>query len=34
MLLGIDMANQLVDANELVQVSSMTNELADVNEQV
>jgi hypothetical protein len=33
MLLGIDVANQLVDANEQVQVSRTTNEPTDVNEQ-
>jgi hypothetical protein len=34
MLFGIDVANKLANANEKVQVSSMTNEPVDVNEQV
>jgi hypothetical protein len=34
MLLGINVANQLANANEQVQVSSTTNEPIDVNEQV
>jgi hypothetical protein len=34
MLFGIYVANQLANANEQVQVSSMINEHVDVNEQV